>query len=75
MRISEIKFRMNVEVAPYKHEHVEVTVALDAKDDSDDAFDMARNAARRFLGVDVDEDDVEAAEKVLASARKAGLRK
>lgn len=49
MRISEIKFRMNVEVAAFKHEHVEVTVAVDAKD--------------------------EQAEKVLASARKAGLRK
>ena len=75
MRISEIKFRTTVEVAPFKHEHVEVTVAIDAKDDADEAFELARDSARRFLGVDVTEDDVEQAEKTLAAARKAGLRK
>jgi len=75
MRITEIKFRMNVEVAPFRHEHVEVTVAVDETDDPDEAFELARESARHFLGVDVTEDDVEQAEKTLAAARKAGLLK
>lgn len=75
MHISKISFRMNIEVAPYKHEHVEVTVDVGSKDDPDQAFAYAKNSARSFLGIDVNEDDVAEAEKVLVAAKRAGLRK
>lgn len=75
MHISKISFRMNVEVAPDKHEHVEVTVDVGPKDDPNQAFADAKNSARIFLGIDVNEDDVAEAEKVLVAAKRAGLRK
>lgn len=74
MHICKISYKTNVEVAPYKHEHVEVTVELNADDDADDAFAHARHFARQALGVDVNEDDVRDAEAVLKAAKKAGLR-
>lgn len=69
MHISKISYKTNVEVAPYKHEHVEVTIELNEDEDAD-----ARKFARQALGIDVSEGDVEKAEAVLKAARKAGLR-
>ena len=73
MYISQIKFRMNVEVAPFKHEHVEVTAELDEGDDENAAFDKLKTRARGFLGVNVTQDDVDMATTILARAKRAGL--
>jgi hypothetical protein len=76
MRVSQIKFKMNVNdpLDRFKHQHAEVTVDLNDDEDPQDAFDLARRTAERGLGIDVSEDDVEDAERVLARARRAGLR-
>lgn len=74
MHISKITFKTNVALKPFQHEHAEVTVELAPNESADTAFAYARGKAREFLGIDVDEDDVANAEKVLAAAKKAGLR-
>lgn len=74
MYISKIGYRTNVEVAPYKHEHIEVHVELTEADDADEAVAHARHFARQALGIDVTPSDVEKAEAILKAAKKAGLR-
>jgi hypothetical protein len=76
MRVSQIKFKMNVSDPNdrFRHEHAEVTVEVGELEDAQHAIELARATAERGLGVDVDQDDIDAAEKLLARARKAGLR-
>ena len=68
--VSQISFKMNVEVAPYKHEHAEVTVILGPDDTVEDAFKLAKESARRGLGIDVTPEQVAAAKEVLRKARR-----
>ena len=76
MRISQIKFKMNAPDADdrFKHQHAEVTVDLNEGDAPQEAFELARSQCEQALGLDVSEDDVRAAEALLATARRAGLR-
>ena len=74
MHISKITYKTNVQRAPFQHEHVEVTVELNASEDADEAFEYAKTCARDFLEINFDAEDVAAAEKLLAAAKKAGLR-
>lgn len=76
MRVSQIKFKANAPNAGdrFRHEHAEVTVDLAEGDDVDEAFEYARLQVQQALGLDVEEDDVIEAERVLEKARKAGLR-
>lgn len=53
MKIRQISFRMNVEVAPFRHEHVEVTVELGKGDTPEKAKKFAQATARKLLGADV----------------------
>jgi hypothetical protein len=69
-RIVQVSFRMNVEVAPFKHEHAEVTVELEPGEDVEAAFRIAKDAARRGLGVDVTAEEILAAKEVLRKARR-----
>ena len=73
MKVKQISFRMNVEVAPYCHEHVEVVVELERNDTPETAQALARSTARRLLGVDITKEDVARAKAVIASGRKVGL--
>jgi hypothetical protein len=71
--ISQIKFRFNVQVEAYKHEHIELTAELDEADDATAVFENLKSEARRMLGVDVTQDDVDEARAVLARAKRAGV--
>lgn len=76
MRISQIKFKTNCPNPGdrFRHEHAEVTVDLNEGDGPLEAFELARQTAEQALGIDVNEDDIDAAEAVLERARRAGLR-
>lgn len=69
-----VSFRKNVEVAPYKHEHVEVTVELNGSSFAE-AMQKAKDLADEALGVNVDEDDIAYAKEVLRKAKRAGALK
>lgn len=69
-RITRISYRTNAEVRPYVHEHCEVTVDVNAGEDPAAAFELAKAEARRHLGIDVTEAEVEAAKLVLAKAAR-----
>ncbi len=78
MRISQVTYKANVPnpTDRFRHEHAEVVVELQDGDGAtaEDAFECAREAVNRALGIDVTADDVADAERVLAAARRAGLR-
>lgn len=76
MRVSQITFKTNVPNPGdrFRHEHAEVVVEVNDGEDPQEAFRYAREVAESALGINVDEDDVADAERVLAAARKAGLR-
>lgn len=76
MYVSQVKYKTNASDPNdrFRHEHIEVTVDLTKDDNIDTAFSYARQIAREQLGLDVEEDDVIEAERVLEKARKAGLR-
>lgn len=65
-----ISWRKNVEVAPYKHEHAEVTVELNGAT-FEEGVQRAKDLVDQALGVDVDEDDVEYAKEILRKAARA----
>jgi hypothetical protein len=69
-QVTQISFKMNVEVAPYRHEHAEVTVTLNPGDTAEDAFKLAKETARRGLGVDVTAEEIAAAKEVLRKAKR-----
>lgn len=71
MKVTEIGFRMNVEVGPFKHEHVEVRVQLGPRDTVEKAFEFAKQQARELLGVDVTDEEVKAAKLVLTKANRS----
>lgn len=70
MRITSVKYRTNVEVAPYRHEHCEVEVYLHQGDTAEDAFEQAKSTVRALLGIDIDEEDVAFAKEILAKAAR-----
>lgn len=74
MHISKLTYKTNVQLRPFQHEHVEVTVDVAKGESPNEAFDFAKSFVRRQLGIDVEECDVAQAEETLAAAKKAGLR-
>jgi hypothetical protein len=67
-----VSFRKNVEVAPYKHEHVEVTVELNGSSFAE-AMQKAKDLADDALGLNaVDEDDIAYAKEILRKAARSG---
>lgn len=70
MKITTITYRTNVELAPFRHAHVEMTAELEKNDDLDDALEELKAEVHRALGVDVTEDDVRAAKETLKKAER-----
>jgi hypothetical protein len=82
MRITHIKFKTNAPSPGNKfiHEHVELEAELECSEPAKAAFSRLRDEARAMLGLDVDQDDVDAAHdmidkanETLARAKRAGV--
>ena len=72
MKITSLRYRTNNPTNPeYKTQHVELEVEV-TEGDVDTAYEFARKEADRLLGIDFTDADIEAAEKLLAKARRAG---
>ena len=69
--VARVSFRKNVEVAPFKHEHAEVSVDVNDGEIST-AITTAKDLCDEILGVNVTDDEVTKAKEVLRRAERAG---
>lgn len=75
--VARVSFRKNVEIAPFKHEHAEVTVECNGASLAE-AAQVAKDAVDEVLGVKelrTAQEQIENAKKVLRDASKKGLLK
>jgi hypothetical protein len=70
--VSRVSFRKNVEVAPFKHEHVEVSVDLNGST-LEEGLALAKRSVDEALGINVTEAEVARAQEVLKRAKRAGI--
>lgn len=73
MKVTEVRFRKNVNLGNYENEHAEVCVQLEGDDSVQDAVSKAKSEVEKILGLDVDESQIAEAQRVLKAARRRGL--
>lgn len=49
MQITEIKYKKNIHLGNYQHEHVELTMVLNEDDDLEEAYRWIKDEAGRAL--------------------------
>lgn len=77
LAVARVSFRKNVEIAPFKHEHAEVSVECNGAPLAE-AAQLAKDAVDEVLGVKelrTAQEQIENAKKVLRDASKKGLLK
>lgn len=65
MRFSKVSIRKNVQIRPYEHQHVEVEVVIEEGEELIPALDKAEKAVNQALGLDITEEDYNAAKELI----------